>query len=292
MSTYPTQPGQPQTPYYQAPPTNALGIAGFVVSLTGMVVCMGLISPIGLILSLIALTKSPRGFAVAGSIIGALGSLMGVLAVLIASGVIGGGLFSGAYFSMSPTMQAIDDASYYGIDTHFSNNSSTLPDEPTGNALISGYYDEWGNSLKYEPTAGTTDQYTITSSGEDGVFGTLDDIVQYYTAYNWNSHSVAQPDFLDEPETEDIETAFGFAAEKVNKAFPFGTTTLPTGVQVKERAGQLFDTWNTPIKYSPRADGTNYFDLESAGPDRQWGTSDDIKRTYYFAPTGETDSPL
>ena len=287
MSTYPTQPGQPQTTYYQPPPTNALGVAGFVVSLTGMVVCGGLISPIGLILSMIALTKQPRGFAIAGSIIGALGSLMGVVAVLMFAGIIGG--FS-SMFSMSATSFTIDSASYE-IDNHFSTNSSTLPDEPTGDALISSYLDEWGQTLKYEPSAGTTDQYTITSPGEDGVFGTTDDISNSYTAYNWGATSTVGPGFLQEPEAEDIEAAFGVVADKVNKAFPFGTTEVPSTEQVTERVGPLFDPWQTPMRYRPSATPP-YFNLESAGPDQVWGTEDDINRPYYFAPTGESDGPL
>src|SRR5688572_25362426 len=68
-------PGQPQgfVPQ-QASPQNGLGIAGFITSLVGWISC-GVLSPIGLILSLIALGKQPRGFAIAGAIIGALGSL-------------------------------------------------------------------------------------------------------------------------------------------------------------------------------------------------------------------------
>jgi molecular chaperone DnaK len=55
------------------PPTNGLGIAGFVCSLVGL--CAGgLLSPVGLILSLVALGREPRGFAIAGVILGALGS--------------------------------------------------------------------------------------------------------------------------------------------------------------------------------------------------------------------------
>ena len=57
MSNMPTQPGQPQAYYYEPPPTNTLGIAGFVVALSGLVVTFGLISPIGLVLSLIALMQ-------------------------------------------------------------------------------------------------------------------------------------------------------------------------------------------------------------------------------------------
>ena len=291
MSSYPPQPGQPQAYHYQPPPTNALGVAGFVVSLTGMVACLGLICPIGLLLSLIALTMSPRGYAIAGSIIGLLGSILGVLTVLVVAGVIGNGLFWNAYYD--PTVMAIDSASY-DIDAHFSNNNSTLPNEPTGNTLISGYTDEWGNALKYEPIAGSTTDYTITSSGEDGLFGTNDDVPQHYTAYNYNtwggSSQHASPTPNEAIEHEEIEAAFNLAAKQIAEAFPTGSA-MPTTAQVTQKVGTFFDSWLTPMTYST-TDSTTLYHLESAGPDRQWGTSDDLTRSFYFAPTGKTDGPL
>ena len=70
--------------YQQAPPpSNGLGVAGFVLSLLGFLGTCGLLSPIGLILSLIALRKQPRGLAIAGVIIGAVGSLWFLVALLI-----------------------------------------------------------------------------------------------------------------------------------------------------------------------------------------------------------------
>ncbi|MEM9109031.1 MAG: DUF4190 domain-containing protein, partial [Planctomycetota bacterium] len=146
MSMYPSEPGPTQGYYYQPPPTNALGIAGFVVSLSGMIVCLGLISPIGLVLSLIALAKSPRGYAVAGSIIGLLGSALGTLTVLVLTNNINLNLFGSPFYSH--TYNQIEAASY-DIDNHFLSNQDTLPDEATGDAIIAGYYDEWNNSLKY-----------------------------------------------------------------------------------------------------------------------------------------------
>ena len=49
--------------------SNGLGIAGFVLSLLGLVSC-GLLAPVGVVLSLFALRREPRGFAVAGLVIG------------------------------------------------------------------------------------------------------------------------------------------------------------------------------------------------------------------------------
>lgn len=61
---------------------NGLGIAGFVVSLLGFFTC-GLLCPIGLILSFIGLFKAPRGFAVAGTLLGFGGSLLPVILPLL-----------------------------------------------------------------------------------------------------------------------------------------------------------------------------------------------------------------
>jgi hypothetical protein len=62
----------------QQTPSNGLGTAGFIVSLVGLVTC-GLLCPIGLLLSVFGLLKPPRGFAIAGTLIGGLGSIGFVL---------------------------------------------------------------------------------------------------------------------------------------------------------------------------------------------------------------------
>lgn len=367
MSSAPTEPRHPR--HYQPPPSNGLGVAGFVVSLSGLIVCLGLTSPVGLILSLIALAKEPRGFAIAGSITGVLGSIMGVLTVLAVTGVIGNGLFSGNYFGQSATSITLDNASYV-IDTTFSTNQDTLPDEAVGDAILGSFTDEWNNPIKYLPTPGSTQDYTLTSPGPDGILNTTDDIVQYYAAetqtdvamdnaywdiddyhtnngrlpgtpqgtslissYNDSWGNVLQytvdpnnQDFRltsagpdgqfgsndditqshtgfgpfsvagfgsptpEQLQEQDIAEAFNRAAKKIIDAFP-PEATLPTESQVNAKAGTLFDAWQTPMQYSPTDNPSTYY-LKSAGPDQTWETSDDITRSFYFAPAGESDGPL
>ena len=54
--------------------TNGLGTAGFVTSLVGLFLTCGILSPIGLLFSAAALFKAPRGMAIAGFVLGAIGS--------------------------------------------------------------------------------------------------------------------------------------------------------------------------------------------------------------------------
>jgi hypothetical protein len=60
---------------------NNLGTAGFVISLVGILSC-GFLSPVGAILSLMALNKEPKGLAIAGLVIGILGSAWVVVALI------------------------------------------------------------------------------------------------------------------------------------------------------------------------------------------------------------------
>lgn len=154
----PQQPVQ-QTVLVQAPPSNALGLAGFITSLVGFLTC-GLLSPIAVLLSFFALFKSPRGFAVAGTVLGLLGSswmaLFGFafLAALVFPAV-------DAARNAADTMraqQAITD--YYDVNKE-------LPDQAIGNEFIADL------NCQYEPI----DEYSykIIHAGADEQFGTSDD---------------------------------------------------------------------------------------------------------------------
>lgn len=72
---------------YQAPPSNGMGIAGFVCSLVGLLGCP-LLSPIGLIFSFIGIFREPRGLAIAGLVLGAVGSMGFLVAIVIFGGLI------------------------------------------------------------------------------------------------------------------------------------------------------------------------------------------------------------
>jgi len=68
------------------PDTNVLGLVGFIVSIVSLMFTCGLLSPIGLILSLIGTFKAPRGLAIAGTVLGVLGcGLLGFFIFAIAS---------------------------------------------------------------------------------------------------------------------------------------------------------------------------------------------------------------
>jgi hypothetical protein len=84
----PPQPGQ--TVVYvnqqEAPPRNGIGTAGFILALLGLIFCwvpgLGLVlGVIGLILSLIGLSRRPRGLAIAGVCICAPGLILGIIIV-------------------------------------------------------------------------------------------------------------------------------------------------------------------------------------------------------------------
>ncbi len=63
---------------------NVLGLIGFVLSIVSLLLFFGAASPVSLCLSLFGLRKQPRGFAIAGTVISALGTaLLGWLIIVI-----------------------------------------------------------------------------------------------------------------------------------------------------------------------------------------------------------------
>lgn len=285
MSTYnPTY----QTPY-QPPPSNALGIAGFVVSLTGLVVCVGLLCPIGLVMSLIALRKEPRGFAVAGAIVGVLGSLLAATILLMVFQVIPSTFAAFNMFGPQMTTQNNMYSASNEIDNYFTDNGDTLPDAVTGTALINYYTDGYGHAMEYRPAPAIgPDMYELVSPGEDGVFGNADDYVEPMQAYNWNTgYSSSMP--MTQPLVEEIAPAqvdysFEQAANKLASAFPVGAA-LPAEADGTAALTNQRDVWGQAIQYSPTNNPPMYH-LKSAGPDRTWLTEDDIVKSFYFEPTG------
>lgn len=284
MSSYPSPtPTHPPYGRYEPPANNGMGIAGFIVSLIGLFVCAGVVCPIGLLLSLVALRKEPRGFAIAGLIIGLIGSLMGVFVVLIFVGIIGAGnSFFQAFTGQFQTMSNIDSA-HYDIDFYYFDNNSTLPDTPTGNQIVSQYYDHWGNPLQYRPVAGTADQYEILSAGEDQQFGTSDDIIQtYFATIGGGFGNTAQNNPLGENDANDtqIDYAFDQAAQRI-VATPASPTGLPTEADGNNALSGVRDAWGGEIRYAPSPYPPLYH-LKSAGPDGNWKTGDDIDRSFQY----------
>ncbi len=159
-----------------APETNGLGLAGFIVSLVGL--CSGgALSPIGLILSFVALFRVPRGFAIAGFVIGLVGTLwmvfvVAVIGVAVVGGVVAGLIAGRGHFETTIEGWLIRDAA---IAVYQETGAwPTGPDELTrldGHILL----DRWDRPYRIEidPEAR---RLTVTSDGPDGSPDTDDDI--------------------------------------------------------------------------------------------------------------------
>ncbi len=172
---------------YEAPrtsETNGVGLAGFIISLLGLVGTCGLLSPIGLILSLVGLGKEPRGFAIAGTIIGAIGSLwlLGVIAIFaLAASVVAAAVAGALGLVVALGVLGFDDAAeiYEGIEDYYQANGRV----PAQLSDIQGLSQEqltdaWGNTFEYEVVDGGN-AFFLRSVGKDGQAGTGDDLELY-----------------------------------------------------------------------------------------------------------------
>ena len=162
--------------------SNGLGLAGFICSLVGL--CSGgALSPIGLILSLVALKDKPRGFAIAGVILGALGSCGIVLAialfVLAPMALLGIAGAAGLAGMMGPQFEARWEMAQINRDViEYRDRTGALPLKMSELNISDTELqtDHWGNPYVYQLSAdGMT--YEIRSLGPDGVSDTSDDIV-------------------------------------------------------------------------------------------------------------------
>lgn len=179
MSELPTS--QPQTSgttvVVNQQPSNTLGIAGFICSLLGILSC-GLLAPVGLLLSFFALFKQPRGFAIAGTVVGFLGSIIfftfGLAFILALVGITAG---VAMVANVVETDSAMDEAN--GQIMVVMEPGAPLNDEQ-GDTLVGAILDGWENPLEYTLTV---DGYNISSASFDGVHGSEDDLVREYDKY-------------------------------------------------------------------------------------------------------------
>ena len=155
-------------------PSNGLGIAGFVCSLVGLLSC-GLVAPVGLLLSAVAMFRPPRGFAIAGLVLGALGSLW--IVAIVAVIVLTVGLSAIDLVLRAGDVQSIFDLAEIrrAVRAHYEETGS-LPASLDALSLEEDTLtDSWGARYTYEAGADGR-SYTIHSPGRDGQADTADDI--------------------------------------------------------------------------------------------------------------------
>lgn len=166
----------------EAPRTNTLGIVGFVLGIVGLCGCGGLVSPIGLVVSVIALFRQPRGWAIAGTILSALGCCcmlpIGLPVLLMATGIVSVSAFVlwiAATFATNPGARTALFAFVIGgmlIAYHQQNGSlpPTLDDLDLDPRILR---DGWDRPFIYE--LDDKGGFVIRTIGADGVEGTADD---------------------------------------------------------------------------------------------------------------------
>jgi hypothetical protein len=157
---------EPEYATYGASESNPLGIVGFILALT----C--LLAPIGLLISIIALFKRPKGFAIAGTIVGLLFSIPHAFI----------GYAVGSWYGMSPgEIVAASTTTEAGtilfeVEKERASTGSTPTSLDGLNLSQETREDHWGNPYRFEVDSANPTNWTLSSAGPDGVFGTPDDL--------------------------------------------------------------------------------------------------------------------
>ncbi len=163
--------------------TNGLGLAGFLLSLVGFLSC-GLLSPVGLILSLVALGRQPRGFAVAGVVLGLIGScgiIIGLILILFLPLLLVGilataGVGAAISSALGPDFEIrIDTLAIREGINQIVQDGDPIPSDVDQLTDLPEFLrrDPWDRPYSiYEIPS---NEFIIVSYGEDAVFGTSDD---------------------------------------------------------------------------------------------------------------------
>lgn len=160
---------------------NSLAVAGFTLSLLGLICACGLISPLGLLVSLLGLRNPGRPLAVSGVLIGGFGTLIALVEVAVGGWVV-------YQYSVQRPYDVTGDVlwiSRWDVEDEIERRGRMLTPEE-GNELLLYNKDGWGTPLHYKPLPGADlrlrmnrsdilHYFTLQSAGPDRVFDTPDD---------------------------------------------------------------------------------------------------------------------
>ena len=186
MSQHATPTATPFPQYVMVPmsQSNGLGVAGFFIAAIGLFIPTGIIALLGLLVSLVALGKAPRGFAAMGVLVGLLGTvvwlaitglaILGVLAVGVSAllaGTVAFVLIQPEIIEVSSDMFNVTIAAW-----EYEDDNGALPDDLDALELsASTTTDPWGNPYRYVIVQDDLG-FDVISSGSDGIMGTTDDL--------------------------------------------------------------------------------------------------------------------
>jgi len=165
--------GYRETIYIGPPPprpSNSLGLAGFLVSLIGAPLTCGMLAPLGLLLSLFALRKQPRGFAVTGVILGLLGT-----AWIASIGLQAANRVHRREVKQKTAITRVQLEEAKDLIVKHQIESGKIPKGIEGNKLVLHLKDGWETPIRYDYDK---DSYLIRSAGPDGQWETHDDVIR------------------------------------------------------------------------------------------------------------------
>ena len=232
MSQFSYQPSVAQ------PQTNGLAIAGFVCSLVGLFT--GILSPIGLVLSLVALGKpGGRGFAIAGVVLGLIGSCGMILALILIPAVILGalGIAAVAIALAEPAkVELTTDMANIAIAAKFyEKEQGVLPADLAVLTLRPELLnDPWGQPYEYH-FIDDDPGFDIISRGQDGITGTDDDIHLSKLGETWEGAGRIVAESDDESGT--VTLTIGGKVITLHGDEKGGRITIDTGEKVIEIKG-------------------------------------------------------
>ena len=184
-----------RTVYVQVatPRANGLGIAGFVISLLGVLSgCIGgvILCPFGMLLSAFGMCRAPRGLAIAGFVLGILGSLW----LVVVGGAVGAGVMSGALDARRRAALEV----YTTMDiAAFHKQHGRVPISLTELRAAPGSHSNYTDAqVRY--TRVSDHECKVRFAGKDERFGTGDDYEKSVALEG--AASTNQPDHDDVPE--------------------------------------------------------------------------------------------
>lgn len=222
--------------------SNGLAVAGFVCSLVGLLGTAGLLCPIGLIISLVALGKpGGKGFAVAGLILGLIGSCGFLLVLLLipaaALALVGIGVVAIA-LAEPEKVEITSDMAHIAIAAKiYEEEQGVLPANLGVLELRETVLrDPWGNPYEYH-FIDDDPGFDIISRGEDGTPGTEYDIYLTKLDETWEAagNMAFNADANDDEGT--VTLTFGNNVMTLHGDDDGGRITLDTGDKVYEITG-------------------------------------------------------
>ena len=177
---------QPNMPYIMVPvrERNGLGVVGFLIALIGLFIPTGIVALLGMLISLVALGKSPRFFAGLGVLTGLFGTVIWlVITILALLGLFVGSMAvvvftAGAFIITQPEVVEVssDMINVTMAVAEYEKKNNKLPEDVASLGLgVSTLTDPWGNAYNYQ-LIDADPGFDVISSGVDGEFDTDDDM--------------------------------------------------------------------------------------------------------------------